>query len=925
MSALVKQIIVEARGNTAHVEAAIKQLKGELQGLKTETSTAGSAGKGMGDRYAQASVQIAGAAENMARAGKATGEASKMILNQGAQMAFMFGTKGPIVGAIAITTLAIVEMFSGVKKEAETAAAAADKAFSDMARSGSIATISAQVQQLYSGDRYATAAQKKADPKLLGIAELRRRVSDQGAFLAGRDAQGNDTFVGIEEATKALKELEAEYVRYSALLSEVTAKTVEEGRIGIKIAADKDRATKAAADAAEAEKTRIETAIEQVNAETASRKKAYADQTAAATEAANQYYETTGRISDAVAVELARGTKTLVDDIAAKWNQWIADAEKVGNTGLAESLKAQRDAAITAQQAIEDLDQAVRELGLDFKDVANAGKSSLDPKDFFQLADNIERAARGGIQLAEAMGMVDANTSKSLQAIVQIAASLPALKAASDAGKWGGATGILTSALPVVGGIATVVDAFLGAAKAAREHAEALREAREKLLMTLSDRIGTTGQTDAQRQAADIAAQRKADLNSMLDLLSQSGVKFDRSTFLSMDAANQRKSLEMNLATATNPGQREALRAALEQFDLITKAAEEAAAAMAKELEEKRKGIDESLAERRLRLEGKNDEADAVALLARHEAELAAARKEGIYTAEQLAELEKIQIEERKKAAEEAQKRREEEDRAKAQSAQRQKEDLQTRINAANGETPEERARRREIEKRREIEDAMAAGADAATIALIQFAQAAEDAAAAAEAMAQAQREMEDLDVRILRAQGKNAEADAQEFANRQKREFEDAVKAGKSPEYLAKLAEAQAAERARWNIEHATATGVAGTMAGADAAGATAASSSASTMTVTQADRLLMEVSTIRLLLSQMLDLSRSGLRAPEFSGSGTYVRNTTSVQLHFHAPVAASMSDLQGFGRIVGDEVNRALGQSILNRRRLNGDVTA
>ena len=87
MSALVKQIIVEARGNTAHVEAAIKQLKGELQGLKTETSTAGSAGKGMGDRYAQASVQIAGAAENMARAGKATGEASKMILNQGAQMA----------------------------------------------------------------------------------------------------------------------------------------------------------------------------------------------------------------------------------------------------------------------------------------------------------------------------------------------------------------------------------------------------------------------------------------------------------------------------------------------------------------------------------------------------------------------------------------------------------------------------------------------------------------------------------------------------------------------------------------------------------------------------------------------------------------------------------------------------------------------
>ena len=921
MSALVKQIIVEARGNTAHVEAAIKQLKGELQGLKTESSTAGAAGGAMGNRYAQASVQIAGAAENMARAGKATGEATKMILNQGAQMAFMFGTKGPIVGAIAIATLAIAEMFSSVKKEAADAAAAADKAFSDMGKSGSISAISAQVQELYSGNRFATADQRAANPKLAGLAALKRKNEAYNSFLSGG---GGAATPMTKEETAALKELEAEYARYSALLSEVTAKTVEEGRIGIKVAADKDRATKAAADAAETEKTRIETAIEQANAETAARKKAYAEQTAAATEAATNYYDTTGKIADSVVQELAKGTKTLVDDIAAKWNEWIADAERIGNIGLADALRAWRDDAMDAQKAIEDLDQTVRELGLDFKDVANAGKSSLDPKDFFQLADNIERAARGGIQLAEAMGMVDANTSKSLQAIVQIAASLPALKAASDAGKWGGATGILTSALPVVGGIATVVDAFLGAAKAAREHAEALREAREKLLMTLSDRIGTTGQTDAQRQAADIAAQRKADLNSMLDLLSQSGVRFDRSTFLSMDAANQRKSLEMNLATATNPGQREALRAALEQFDLIAKAAEEAAAAMAKELEEKRKGIDESLAERRLRLEGKNDEADAVALLARHEAELAAARKEGIYTAEQLAELEKIQIEERKKAAEEAQKRREEEDRAKAQSAQRQKEDLQTRINAANGETPEERARRREIEKRREIEDAMAAGADAATIALIQFAQAAEDAAAAAEAMAQAQREMEDLDVRILRAQGKNAEADAQEFANRQKREFEDAVKAGKSPEYLAKLAEAQAAERARWNIEHATGTGVAGVMAGADAAGATAASSSASTMTVTQADRLLMEVSTIRLMLAQMVDMARTGLRAPEFSGSGTYVRNTTSVQLHFHAPVAASMSDLQGFGRIVGDEVNRALGQSILNRRRLNGDVT-
>lgn len=929
-TALVQQIIVEAKGNTAHVEAAIKELRGELKGLKSEAAGAATAGGTIGNRYGSAAIGISSAAENMARLGKVTGESAKMMLNQSAQVAFAFGPTGMIVGAVAITTLAIAEMFGRAKKEAKDAADEAEKAFLDLAHSGSLANVTSQMRMLYGGDPDAKPEQRAKDPKLLGISELRRRRQNLTGFLADKGAPAF-----TKEMAAALDELEKKYAELVPLAEKFTKITVEQNDNGIRFAADKERQAKAEADAAEARRVTQAAAGAQIDDMTQAWKRGMDEQGDAikARDAKmKESADTTARLADALANEMAKSTKTLVDDIQLKYNAWIFDAIMNGDKDLARQFIDARDAAMELQQSIEDLDEQAKLLGLDFKDIGDATKGGIDPKKFTQFADSIERAARGGIQLAEAMGMVDANTSKSLQAIAQIAVSLPQMKAAASSGQWGGSTGIIASALPIVGGIASVVDAFMSAGKAAREHAKALAEARAKLLESLQDRIGGYGLTDQQGRERAIAAQQKSDITAMLDLLiQQKGVHVGtREDFLAKDAAGQRDVLTAALASAGSPGVREALRAAIVQFDLIAEAAKKAAVELEKENEAKRASFDQSLEQRRLRLQGDTEAADALALLAQQEQELAAARKEGIYTAAQLAALEQVQLDERKKAADDAKKRREDEDKAKAQSAARQKEDLQTRINTADGETPDERARRREIEKRRELEDAMAASADLATLNLIKLAQAAEDAAAAATAFTQAQRDLEDLDVRILRAQGKTTEADNQAFENALKREWEDAIATGKSPAYLDKLAKAQAAERERRKLELAGGAG-AGAMDGADqaaraeAAGATSASASVTTATVAQADRLVAEVSTIRLLVAQILDLNRMGLSAPDTRavlGGGTVVRNTISVT--FSGPVFGTRAEMAAIGRDLGLEVNRVLGQSYLNTKRIRGDVT-
>jgi hypothetical protein len=63
----------------------------------------------------------------------------------------------------------------------------------------------------------------------------------------------------------------------------------------------------------------------------------------------------------------------------------------------------------------------------------------------------------------------------------------------------------------------------------------------------------------------------------------------------------------------------------------------------------------------------------------------------------------------------------------------------------------------------------------------------------------------EDLEVRALRAQGKNKEADKLELELRQRREIEEAIRNKMSDEYIARLREVQAIEKTRQALDDLT------------------------------------------------------------------------------------------------------------------------
>lgn len=660
---------------------------------------------------------------------------------------------------------------------------------------------------------------------------------------------------------------------------------------------------------------------------------------------------------------LAKQTKTLVDDIERSFEEPMAKATKAGNWLLLQQLVAARDAAVALRQGIEDVDEQARIVGIDFKNIADAGtvvetKASKTTEELINQARAVQQAVDGALQLAEAFGMVDKNVASSLRAVTQIATNLPALSNAwaqrGGTGKGEGMGALVGAALPVAGAAATLVSGFINAAKAAREHAAALAAARRNLTESLQDRIGRSGLTDQQQRERDTEKQRRDDLAAILDLLVQSpGIRIGtRADFLAKDEGGQRKVLTDALARekAKFPAGFEsslmrALEDAIKQFDLVAESARKAKQELEAELAVKREDIDQSHTERRLRVADRKDEADLVAFTRAQEQELADARAGGVYTTEQLIELQSILNDELAKYIADQKKRLDEEAAAKARQEQVDREDLQTRINAADGESPAERERRRGIEKERELLDWMAKGADAATLALVRLAQSADDAAAAARAAMEAQREVQDLDVELLQLQGKTAEAEARAAELALQRRWDDAVAAGKSPEVLAKLAEVIAAKRAELAAKQ-TGGAAAGAGAavdpaeGASAGGATsAAGTGIGTATIVQVDRMTGLLGTIVALIQQgntqrikqtelMLRGSGWAIQPPAIPaeyraaaaqsiGAGATVINIGGIRVNVIAPDGTNPN---AFGFAISQAVLDAINTGLANSSLLN-----
>lgn len=308
------------------------------------------------------------------------------------------------------------------------------------------------------------------------------------------------------------------------------------------------------------------------------------------------------------------------------------------------------------------------------------------------------------------------------------------------------------------------------------------------------------------------------------------------------------------------------LRNAIKQFGdtsaevqslIATQAAE--AAKRVKDRADAEKAALGDLEVRRLAAGGNARAADDLRFTLDQERELAAARKDGV-SPEVLAATQEILALE-KAAREEAQ----------ARVNQIAQEDARVRLLRATGRGEEADDLAFLLAQQREYNDAVKAGLDEATLAALALALAAESAQREAQKAVKAQRELEDLDVRGLKAQGKSAEADALRFALDQARELEDAISSGKSQEFIDRLRDVLALEK----TQHDTAA------AGAlDAANITAKNlieaknltvRDAQSLSETSGLRIIEELASIRAAV-QSLDRKTGGYQgASSIGGGGT------------------------------------------------------
>jgi hypothetical protein len=213
---------------------------------------------------------------------------------------------------------------------------------------------------------------------------------------------------------------------------------------------------------------------------------------------------------------------------------------------------------------------------------------------------------------------------------------------------------------------------------------------------------------------------------------------------------------------------------------------------------------------RALRAQGRNEEADAMALQLAQAREYAAFQKElgDSFDLAMQTQLLYVQGLERQAVAQAAATRAAEEENARLRRQQDVVDDIAVRQLVVDGREDEAEALRLQIAHQREYEEAVRGGIDAVTLATLAEIQRQEALALAANqatremeklarAIEQEARATEDLTVRHLRATGAVYAADEAQQFFAQQLERRRAIEEGRSSEFLAYLDEVQTAERA--------------------------------------------------------------------------------------------------------------------------------
>lgn len=162
---------------------------------------------------------------------------------------------------------------------------------------------------------------------------------------------------------------------------------------------------------------------------------------------------------------------------------------------IQDSLTAARDKTKAGTAEWKIYDEAIKGVIARIKQLQDTNAGLSDPvaentRKIQEMARTIQQAVDGAIQLAEAFGLVDANTSKILRSIGQVAAGIgPLMDSIKLMQAGGSALPVLGAALPVLGGLASIVSGLFGKSPEDAERARLMKENNNNL-RNLTDRIG---------------------------------------------------------------------------------------------------------------------------------------------------------------------------------------------------------------------------------------------------------------------------------------------------------------------------------------------------------------------------------------------------------------------------------------------------
>lgn len=146
---------------------------------ETAARQQGNAADALARRQGNATLAASRGMEQLIRTSGAASSGLTSIVAQAGQIVGGFGVGGPILGAVGVTTVAIVEMFERTKREMVQAVDDAEKEFKRLAKAGDREAIKARIKELVGGDRFG-----ETDEDVAGIQGARARVKQLEAIIA---------------------------------------------------------------------------------------------------------------------------------------------------------------------------------------------------------------------------------------------------------------------------------------------------------------------------------------------------------------------------------------------------------------------------------------------------------------------------------------------------------------------------------------------------------------------------------------------------------------------------------------------------------------------------------------------------------------------------------------------------------------------